>query len=235
MLLGEAGEERLWRARVAVFGLGGVGGHVVEALARSGVGALDLVDKDTVSITNLNRQLLALHSTLGMPKVDVAEARVRDISPECTVRKHLLFYTRETAGQLDFAAFDYVVDALDTVTAKLCLVEQTTAANVPLISCMGAGNRLDPGQLRVADLAETRNCRLARIMRKELRRRGIEHLKVVYSPETAIEPPPEERLLAQAEDHGERRSVPGSTAFVPAVAGLLIAAEVVRTLTEGIR
>ena len=221
MLLGEAGMERLARARVAVFGVGGVGGHVVEALARSGVGALDLIDPDVVSPSNLNRQIVALHSTLGMYKVDVAASRVRDINPDCAVRAHRVFYAPETAGMFDFSAFDYVVDAIDTVAGKVQLIVQAKAAGTPVICAMGAGNKLDPTRFEVADIHETTVCPLARVMRRECRRRGIEGVKVVYSRE---EPAP-----VPAPAAGEKPT-PGSTAFVPAVAGLILAGEVVREI-----
>ncbi|MBR0458049.1 MAG: tRNA threonylcarbamoyladenosine dehydratase, partial [Victivallales bacterium] len=223
ILFGEEAMERLFRARVAVFGLGGVGGFVAEALARAGVGTLHLVDNDQVCLSNLNRQILALHSTLGQFKTDVAAARIRDINPLCNIFPHRVFFLPETASQFDFAQFDYVVDAIDTVTGKLALVEHAQAAGVPVISCMGAGNKLDPMRLEVADIADTAICHLARVMRKELRRRGIEHLKVVYSREPATrEAPPEEG----------RKQTPGSNSFVPAIAGLLLASEVIRDLAQ---
>ncbi|MBQ9393849.1 MAG: tRNA threonylcarbamoyladenosine dehydratase [Oscillospiraceae bacterium] len=228
LVLGEAAMERLGRCRVAVFGLGGVGGWAAEALCRSGVGALDLIDDDRIGASNLNRQVLALHSTLGQRKTGAAAARFSDIAPECVIRVHDVFFLPESADQFDFAAYDYVVDAIDTVTGKLELVLRCRAAGTPIISAMGTGNKLDPSALRVADLADTRVCPLARIMRKELRRRGVEHLKVVYS----TEPPAVLHGAAEAvgpHDKG-RRSIPGSTVFVPAAAGLLIAAEVVREL-----
>ena len=231
LLLGDAAMDKLRRSRVAVFGLGGVGSYTVEALARSGVGALDLIDSDTVAESNLNRQLIALRSTLGLPKVEAAAARVREIDPEITVRCFQTFFLPETAEQFDFSAYDYVVDAVDTVTAKLELVLRAQESGVPVISAMGTGNKLDPAALRVADLSETRVCPLCRIMRKELRRRGVEHLKVVYSEEKPLIPA---ENPAESEDTA-RRSIPGSTAFVPGAAGLLIAAEVVHELTEGLR
>lgn len=219
--------ERLARARVAVFGVGGVGGYVVEALARSGVGTLELIDHDRVSLSNLNRQLLALRSTVGQYKVDVASARVRDINPDCCVTAHRCFYTPQTAGQFDFSAYDYVVDAIDTVTGKLELVEQAQRAGTPVISAMGAGNKLNAWAFEVADISKTRVCPLARIMRKELKKRGIEHLKVVYSQEKPIAPAD----APTEETEPGRRATPGSVAFVPSVVGLLIAGEVVRDLT----
>ena len=225
-LLGNAAMERLKKARVAVFGVGGVGGFVVEALARSGVGALDLCDKDEVDITNLNRQIIALTSTVGRPKVEVASERVREINPDCRVTIHQVFYLPETADQFDFSAYDYIVDAVDTVTAKLSLIQRAKDAGVPVISSMGAGNKLDPTAFRVADIYETTVCPLAKVMRRECRKRGIESLKVVYSTEEAINP-----IGGVAEDPG-RRSTPGSVAFVPSVAGLIIAGEVVKDIVR---
>lgn len=230
MLLGEAGMERLARARVAVFGLGGVGGHAAEALARSGVGALDLVDHDRVSPSNLNRQLFAAHSTLGQYKVDAARARLADVAPAAVVRTYPVFFTPQTAGEFDFAQYDYVIDAIDTVTGKLALAEQSHAAGVPIISAMGAGNKLDPTAFRVADIYDTSVCHLARIMRKELRRRGIDHLKVVYSTEPALSPPEPSGETPLSGADASRCPIPGSTAFVPAVAGLILAGEVVKDL-----
>ena len=231
LLLGREGMERLARARVAVFGLGGVGGYVVEALARSGVGALDLVDSDRLSLTNLNRQLLATHETLGRYKADVARERVLDINPEAAVKVWKVFYGPDTAGDFDFTQYTYVVDAIDTVTGKLALIEQARTAGTRIISCMGAGNKLDPAAFRVADIYETSVCPLARVMRKELKRRGIRRLKVVYSQEPPQEP---EGGLYQESLEGEvRRQVPGSSAFVPAAAGLILAGEVVRDLALG--
>lgn len=229
LLLGGDAMERLAKARVAVFGLGGVGGYAAEALARSGVGALDLIDRDTVSLTNLNRQIYALTSTIGRLKAEVARERVLDINPGAAVRAFPVFYTAETAPQFDLAQYDYVVDAVDTMSAKLELAVRARQAGVPIISCMGAGNKLDPTALRVADINQTSMCPLARIYRKELRKRGIAHLKVVYSLEPPLEPAPAE---APPEGEAGRRATPGSTAFVPSVAGLLLASEVVRDLYQ---
>ncbi len=226
MLLGEAGMKALSEARVAIFGLGGVGGYVTEALARSGVRALDLIDHDRICPSNINRQILATEKTVGRYKVDVAAERIRDINPDCVVREYHTFYLPDTADQFDFHAYSYVVDAIDTVTGKIQLVLAAHAAGTPIISAMGAGNKLDPGAFQIADLAETSVCPLARIMRKELRRRGIEHLKVVYSQEEPRElpgPPPD-----RAE--GQRKAAPGSVAFVPSVMGLILAGEVIRDL-----
>ena len=227
LLLGAEAMTRLRASRVAVFGIGGVGGHAAEALVRSGVGAIDLVDSDQVSVSNLNRQLFALRSTIGMDKVDAAKARLLDINPELIVRTHKCFFLPETADQFDFAAFDYILDCIDTVTGKLQLAEAAHRAGTPIISSMGAGNKLDPTAFEVADIYKTSVCPLARIMRKELRKRGIPALKVVYSREEAMEP------LEKAEpDRQGRRALPGSVAFVPPVAGLIMAGEVVKDLTE---
>ena len=226
MLLGTEALARLRKARVALFGLGGVGGYTLEALARSGIGQLDLIDNDTVSLSNLNRQILATHSTVGMRKVDAAKSRVLDINPDCVVRTYPLFYTPDTAGAFDFSQYDYVVDAIDTVTGKLALVQQAHDAAVPIISCMGTGNKLDASRFEVADIAKTSMCPLARVMRRELSKRGIRHLKVVYSREEALTPTGwEEEATALG-----KRQIPGSVAFVPGAAGLLMAGEVIRSL-----
>ena len=219
LLLGEEAMEILKNARVAVFGIGGVGGYVTEALARSGVGALDLTDKDRVCLSNLNRQIIATHKSIGKYKTEVMRERILDINPEAEVRTHECFYLPETKGEFDFSSYSYVVDAVDTVTAKLSLAEEAKAAGVPIISSMGAGNKLNPFLFETADIYETSVCPLARVMRRELRKRGIDHLKVVYSKEAPLRP------LREADG-------PGSTAFVPSVAGLLIASEVIRDLTE---
>lgn len=226
LLLGQEGLDRLAAARVAVFGVGGVGGYVVEALARSGVGALDLVDSDDVDPTNLNRQIIATLDTVGQPKVQVAAARVASINPACRVTAHQCFFLPETAAQFDFAAYDYVVDAVDTVSAKIALVEAACAAGAPIISSMGAGNKLDPTAFRVADIYETSVDPLARVMRKELRRRGIPALKVVYSTEPPLAPADDGETVKEG-----TRPAPGSVAFVPSVAGLIIGGEVVRDLS----
>ncbi len=223
MLLGDAAMDRLKAARVAVFGIGGVGGHAVEALARSGVGALDLVDSDRVALSNLNRQIIATRDTLGMLKVDAAKARVLSINPACAVETWPVFFLPETADRFDFTQYDYVIDAIDTVAGKLRLIEAAKAAEVPVISSMGAGNKLDATAFRVADISETSVCPLARVMRRELKKRGIDHVKVVYSTEPALVPAPTDEPTA-------RRSTPGSTAFVPAVAGLILAGEVIKDL-----
>jgi len=220
LLIGEEGIERLQNSRVAVFGVGGVGGYVVEALARSGIGTLDLIDNDTVALSNLNRQIIATHKTLGKNKVDVAKDRVLEINPDVTVHAHKVFYLPETAKQFDFTEFDYVVDAIDTVTGKLQLIEEAKRCGVPIISSMGAGNKLDPTAFCVADISKTSVCPLAKVMRRELKKRGIEHVKVVYSKETAMQPSRE----------AGRIQTMGSVAFVPSVAGLIIAGEVIKDL-----
>ena len=226
LLFGQEAMEKLKGSRVAVFGIGGVGGYCVEALARSGVGTLDLIDDDTVNITNLNRQIIATHSTLGMDKVDAAKERVLSINPGAVVHTHKTFYLPETAGEFDFTQYDYVVDAIDTVTGKLMLVQAAKEAGTRIISCMGTGNKLDPTAFEVADISKPSVCPLARIMRKALGKRGIKHLKVVYSKELALTPAP-----AEEEDSAHpKRQTPGSNAFVPAVAGLILAGEVVKDL-----
>ena len=227
MLLGEEAVQRLQNSRVAVFGIGGVGGYTVEALARSGVGQIDLIDSDTVSRSNINRQILATHSTVGMPKVEAAKARVLDINPECIVRTHQVFYTPETADRFDFADYDYIVDAIDTVTGKLALAERATAVGTPIVSCMGTGNKLDASAFQVVDISKTSMCPLARIMRKELGKRGIRHLKVVYSQEEAMTPTGWEEEAAAL----GKRQIPGSVAFVPGAAGLILAGEVIKDIT----
>ena len=229
MLLGAEALARLQRARVALFGLGGVGGYALEALARSGIGQLDLIDNDTVSVSNLNRQILATHSTVGMPKVEAGKRRVLDINPDCVVRTYPLFYTPDTAGTFDFSQYDYVVDAIDTVTGKLALVQQAHDVGVPIISCMGTGNKLDASQFEVADISKTSMCPLARVMRRELGKRGIRHLKVVYSKEEALTPTGWEEEAAAL----GKRQIPGSVAFVPGAAGLILAGEVVRDIALG--
>ena len=235
LLIGREGVEKLGRARVALFGVGGVGGYVAEALARSGVGAIDLYDPDTVSLTNLNRQIVALHSTLGLPKAEVMARRLRDINPAVAVTAHPLFYLPENAEQVDVSSYDYIADAIDTVTAKLHLIERCCHLGVPIISAMGAGNRLDPSQVRVGDIFETHNCPLARIMRKELRKRGVPALRVAYSTEEALSPLPNEAAALQAETpalNAPRRDTPGSMMFVPAAMGLAMAAAIVRDIVK---
>lgn len=226
LLLGADGIERLHNAHVLVFGVGGVGGFVVEALVRAGVGAISIVDNDDVSLTNLNRQIIATWDTIGKRKVDVAEERIRSINPDCKVTKHACFYLPETRDEFDFSSYDYVIDAIDTVSAKLDIAQAAHEAGVRHISSMGTGNKLDPTQLEVADISETSVCHLAKVMRKELRKRGIHHMKVVYSKEPPIK-------LDQDTPGAERKGrgiAPGSTSFVPSVAGLIIAAEVAKDI-----
>ena len=220
LVLGDDSIKKLSSSRVIIFGLGGVGGYVVEALARTGVGKLDLVDNDEVSLSNLNRQIYALHSTVGKDKVDVAADRVLDINPDCVVTKHKIFYLPETADQINLSDYDYIVDCIDTVSAKLELVMRAKEANVPIISSMGTGNKLDPSKLKIADISKTSVCPLARVMRQELRKRGIYHLKCVFS----IEEP------ATVSIESGSRHVPGSVAFVPSVAGLMLSGEVIKDL-----
>ena len=222
-LIGKSALERLKNAKVAVFGVGGVGGYVVEALARSGVGELHLIDKDVVSESNINRQIIALYSTLGKPKTEVMAARVKDINPDVLVHVHNVFFLPENASEFDFSQFDYVVDAIDTVAGKIALIEQAKKAGVPVISAMGAGNKLDATAFEVADIAKTSVCPLARVMRRELKKRGIEHVKVVYSKEQPI---------TQGQPTDEGKPVPASIAFVPSVAGLIIAGEVIKDLIK---
>ena len=228
ILLGAEAMEKLYQARVAVFGIGGVGGYTVEALARCGVGALDLIDSDTVSVSNINRQILATHSTVGKLKVDVAKARVLDINPNCDVKTYPCFYLPDTADLFDFTQYDYIVDCIDTVTGKLQLVERAVEAGTPIICSMGTGNKLNPSAFQVADISKTSMCPLARIMRKELKKRGINHLKVVYSQEEALTPVGTEEECALL----GKRQIPGSTAFVPGTAGLILAGEVIKDIVK---
>ena len=216
-LIGADALKKLAKCRVAVFGIGGVGGYVVEALARGGVGALDLIDNDVVSESNMNRQIIALHSTIGKQKTEVAAARVKEINPEIQVRTHNVFFLPETANFFDFSSYDYVVDAIDTVSGKIALIERAKEANVPVISSMGTGNKLNGAAFEVADISKTSVCPLARVMRRELKKRGIENVKVVYSKE-------------EPKETGE--SVPASISFVPPVAGLIIAGEVIKYLIK---
>ena len=227
LIYGEEAIKKLNDSRVAVFGIGGVGGYVVEALARSGIGSLDLIDNDKVCLTNLNRQIIALHSTIGEYKVDVAEKRVKDIFPECNVRTYKTFYLPETQDLFDFSQYDYIVDAIDTVSGKLGLIENANKAKVPIISAMGAGNKLDPTKFTVTDIYKTSICPLAKVMRKECKKRGIKSLKVVYSQEEPITP------IVNSEEITNKRVTPGSTAFVPPVVGLILASEVVREIVAG--
>ena len=228
-LLGEEAMERLEKARVAVFGLGGVGGYVVEALARGGIGALDLVDNDTVSRSNINRQILATYATVGMPKVEAAKQRLLQINSELEIRTYQTFYTPATADEFDFSQYDYIVDAIDTVTGKLELISRAFAVNTPVISCMGTGNKLDASAFEVEDISKTTMCPLARVMRKELSKRGIKHMKVVYSKEEALSPTGWEEEAAAI----GKRQIPGSVSFVPGAAGLILAGEVIKDIAFG--
>ena len=227
LILGKEAIKKLNSSRVAVFGVGGVGGYVAEALARSGVGTIDLVDSDTVAPSNVNRQIYALTSTLGMFKTEAAAHRIADIDPDIRVIEHRVFFLPETADSFDFSEYDYVVDAVDTVSAKIEIVMRAEAAGTPVISAMGAGNKIDPTAFEVADIYNTSVCPLARVMRTELRRRGIKKLKVVYSKEPPLSPD-----KSEAEDVPGRRAVPGSVSFVPGVAGLIIAGEVIKDLIK---
>lgn len=239
LLVGKEAMDRLANARVAIFGIGGVGGYVVEALARSGVGTLDLIDDDKICLTNLNRQIIATRSTIGKYKVDVAKARVLDINPKAVVNTYQTFYVPETAEQFDFSQYDYVVDAIDTVTGKINLVMQAEQTHTSIISSMGAGNKMDPTAFRVADIYKTSVCPLAKVMRRELKKRGIKKLKVVYSEEKPLTPIEDESISCKSHcvcppgtvhKCTQRRQVPGSNAFVPSVVGLIIAGEVIKDL-----
>lgn len=240
LLYGEESMQKFSACRVAVFGIGGVGGYVVEALARSGIGALDLIDDDRICLTNINRQILATRKTVGEYKVDVAEKRVLEINPDCIVRTYKTFYLPDTQDQFDFREYDYVVDAIDTVTGKLAIVENAKRAGTPVISSMGAGNKIDPAAFEVADIYETSICPLAKVMRKECRKRGIDSLKVVYSKEVPIRPLEDMSISCRqhcicppgtARKCTQRRDIPGSTAFVPSVVGLIIAGEIINDLS----
>lgn len=226
MLLGSEAMERLSAARVAVFGVGGVGGYIAEALARSGVGTIDLIDSDRVAESNINRQIIALSGTVGQYKVDVMKERIRDINPEIQVNTFPCFFLPENKDMFDFGSYSYIADAVDTVTAKIELVMQAEQFQVPIISSMGAGNKLNPAAFEVADIYKTSVCPLAKVMRRELKKRGIKRLKVVYSKEEALRPLIEE----QAPDGYSRRSIPGSIAFVPSVAGLIMAGEIIKDI-----
>lgn len=234
LLLGKEAMDKLQNSHVAVFGIGGVGGYTVEALVRSGIGKIDIIDNDTVSLTNINRQIYATEKTIGMYKTDVAKERIHNINPHIQVNDYKVFYTSETANQFDYSKYDYVVDAIDTVTGKIQLVMEADRHNTPIISSMGAGNKLDPTAFEVADIYKTSVCPLARVMRQQLKKRGIKKLKVVYSKESPIVP--KEYLRIEMEEKGElsekRRQIPGSIAFVPSVAGLIIAGEVVKDIIK---
>ena len=244
LLIGEAAINKLQKSRVAVFGIGGVGGYVCEALVRSGVGAFDLVDDDKVCLTNLNRQIIATRKTVGKYKADVMKERMLDINPDVDVRIHRCFFLPENADDFPFDEYDYVVDAVDTVTAKIELILRAKANNVPIISAMGAGNKLDPGRFKIADIYQTSVCPLARVMRRELKKRHVKNLKVVYSDEQPIRPLEDMSISCRTgcicppgAQHKctERRDIPGSTAFVPAVAGLMIAGEIVKDLSKTVQ
>ena len=226
LLLGEDAMRKLNRSRVAVFGIGGVGGYAVEALARSGVGAFELIDRDVVSESNLNRQIIATHKTIGRGKTEVMAERIHDINPDAQVTQHKCFYLPETANQFDFTQYDYIIDAVDTITAKIEIILRAQKAGVPVISSMGAGNKLDPSKFEAADIYKTSVDPLARVMRRELKKRGVRKLKVVYSKEEPIKP----LGRIEADPEAGRKDVPGSAAFTPAAAGLLIASEVVKDL-----
>ena len=229
MLIGEEALARLAHARVAVFGVGGVGGYICEALARAGVGALDLYDHDTVSLSNINRQIIALHSTIGRLKVEVMAERIADISPACAVGVSPMFYTPECANEVDLSRYDYIVDAIDTVSAKIELAVRAHALGIPIIASMGTGNKLDPFAFRIADISKTDTCPLAKVMRRELRARGIQHMKVLFSKELPRKP-----LVIEGAPADERpgKVSPASIATIPSVAGLMIANEILRDLTE---
>ena len=242
LLFGKEAMEKLASSRVAVFGIGGVGGYTLEALVRSGIGAVDLIDDDKICLTNINRQISATRKTVGQYKVDVAAGRIAEINPDVKVRTYKTFYTPETAGQFPFSEYDYIVDAIDTVTGKIALVMNAKAAGVPIISSMGAGNKVDPTAFEVTDLYKTSVCPLARIMRYELKRRGIKKLKVVYSKEPPLTPIDDMAISCRAHcicppdtarKCTQRRQVPGSNAFVPSVVGLIIAGEVIKDIVKG--
>lgn len=223
LLIGESGITKLKNSRVAVFGIGGVGGFAVEALARSGAGAIDLIDNDKVNVSNINRQIIATRKTVGRYKTEVMKERINDVNPECKVTEHRLFFLGTPPNMLDFSLFDYVLDAIDTVSGKIAIIENAKAAGVPVLSCMGAGNKLNPALFEVADISETSACPLAKVMRRELKKRGITGVKVVYSRE-------EPRTPLKSVSDGAKRQVAGSVAFVPSVAGLIAAGEIIKDL-----
>lgn len=238
LLLGQEAIDKMAESRVAVFGVGGVGGYVVEALIRTGLGEIDIIDNDTVALSNINRQIIATSKTIGRDKVNVMKERILEINPNVKVHTHKCFFLPETSDTFDFSKYDYVVDAIDTVTGKLEIIQKAYKANVPVISAMGAGNKLDPTRLEVADIYETSICPLAKVMRRELRARGIKNLKVVYSKETPIKPlpmPEQDNVNEQVEVNKvtiKKRAIPGSVSFVPPVAGLIIASEVIKDLIK---
>ena len=224
--MGKEGMEKLAASRVAVFGIGGVGGYTVEALVRSGVGAIDIIDDDKICLTNINRQIYATRKTVGRYKVEVAAERIAEINPDCVVTGYKTFFLPENSGEFDFTRYDYIVDAIDTVSGKIAIVQKANECGVPVISAMGAGNKLDATAFEVADIEKTSVCPLARVMRRELAKRGIRHLKVVYSKEEPITP------KGEIDEKSAKRAIPGSTAFVPSVVGLIIAGEVIKDLTK---
>ncbi|MBR6126280.1 tRNA threonylcarbamoyladenosine dehydratase [bacterium] len=224
LIIGTEGLTKLSKARIAVFGIGGVGGYVVEALVRSGLGSIDLIDNDKVTLTNLNRQIIATHKTIGMDKVDAAEERIKEINPDTKITKHKLFFSPETADKIDFSKYDYIIDAIDTVVGKLEIIERAKKAGVPVISSMGAGNKMHPEMFEIADISKTSVCPLAKVIRQELKKRGIKKVKVVYSKEIPVKPHESEEQMEG------KRQIPGSNAFVPSAAGLIIAGEVIRDL-----
>ena len=226
-MFGKAAMDTLAKSRVAVFGIGGVGGYTVEALARSGVGAIDIIDNDKVALTNINRQIIATHKTIGRYKVEVAAERIAEINPACIVTAHKTFYMPDTQAEFDFTKYDYIVDAIDTVTGKIAIIENAEKCGTPVISCMGAGNKSDPTAFEVADIYKTSVCPLAKVMRRELKKRGIKKLKVVYSKE---EP---SVSVGESEEESTKRAIPASNAFTPSVAGLIIAGEVIKDLING--
>lgn len=230
LLIGEENLQKLSRSSVAIFGIGGVGSFVIEALARSGIGALTIVDDDTVSLSNLNRQLIALHSTVGLPKTEVMRQRILDINPHAQVTARDCFYTAENAGSFPYSDYDYIIDAIDTVSSKLLLIEHAKAKNVPIISCMGTGNKFDPTRFRIADIYKTSVCPLARVMRRELKKRSVQSLKVLYSEEIPCQP---DVSFPNAENTAhQKRQTPGSMPFVPPVAGMILAGEVINDLLQ---
>ena len=232
LMFGKEAMDKLSASRVAVFGIGGVGGYTVEALVRSGLGAIDLIDNDRFSLTNINRQIYATHKTLGEFKVDAAKDRIAEINPNVKVITHKIFYTSETAKRFDFSEYDYIVDAIDTVAGKLALVENANKSGVPIISSMGAGNKVDPTAFEVTDIYKTSVCPLAKVMRYELKRRGIKKLKVVYAKEQPLKPVLDTNSEIYADELNNRRQIPASNAFVPSVAGLIIAGEVIKDLIQ---
>lgn len=235
ILLGSEGMQRLAAARVAVFGVGGVGGYAVEALARSGVGTIDIFDDDVVAVSNLNRQIIAVHDTIGMPKVEVMKARALSINPDAVIHAHRCFYMPDNADEFDLSEYTYIIDAVDTVTAKIEIIMRADAAGVPVISCMGTGNKLDASRLEVTDIYKTTMCPLARVMRRELKKRGIRKLRVVYSAEaplSALSQPAEDTPKSAARGGKPKKVIPGSTAFVPAAAGLIAAGEAVKWIVN---